>query len=141
MLVPCGPIGPPAPVNSGLMPQRFLPSTNMAFKTSSAFERPPREVGLAHGFARLGPAAPAAFHRSIVGLGLSVWRGLYPCTSRGALPSLTGAAACGSPSPNVQNCFYVSFTAKASFNLAGITGRSRGRLYLPNICHSQMGAP
>jgi len=89
--------------------------------TIPALQRCPRaEVGVPR-FEHLASAAFFAFHRLIVGLGLSVWRGLILSTARGTLASLTGAAASASPSVSIQHVLRNPFTAKASFMLAGIT--------------------
>jgi len=86
-------------------------------------------------------AAFFAFHRLINGLGLSVWRGLILSIARGPLAPFTGAAASASPSASAQQGLRMPFPAKSSFNIAGITGRSRGRRYSASLCLRQAGAP
>jgi hypothetical protein len=81
-------------------------------------------------FERMASAASFACHRLIVGLGLSVWRGLMLSTARGTVAPLTGAAASASPSMSVQQGLRGPFTAKSSFSLAGITVGSTRTLIL-----------
>jgi hypothetical protein len=89
--------------------------------TIPALQRCPRaEVGVPR-FERLASAASFTFHRLIVGLGLSVWRGLILSTARGTLAPFTGAAASASPPVGVQFGMHSPFTALPSFKLAGIT--------------------
>jgi hypothetical protein len=113
------------------MPQRFWPSTSLPVMTIPALQRCPRAEGGVPRFERLLSAASFAFHRLIVGLGLSVWRGLVLSTARGTLLApFTGAAASASPSLGVQQGMRASLTAKASFILAGITVGSTRTLIL-----------
>jgi hypothetical protein len=98
--------------------------------TIPALQRCPRaEVGVPR-FEHLASAASFAFHRLIVGLGLSVWRGLILSTARGTLASFTGAAASASPSVRAEQGSRGPFTAKSSFTLAGITVGSTRTLIL-----------
>ncbi len=128
--------GAPAPLNSGVMPQCFLPSTKLANMASSALSPCRREVGFMPTLARRVSAVSFAFHRQTFGLRLSHDHGLCPGTSRRTVPSFTGTVASASPSPSTPNAPGFSLTSLASFKLAGITGRSSGRQYRPWLRHS-----
>ena len=91
---------------------------------------------------RLFPAVSFAFRRLIAGLAQSHDHGLFPGTSRRALPSLHSAVASASPSPSAPNAPGFALTSLASFTLAGITGRSRGRQLTPwLLATAKRGAP
>ena len=96
----------------------------MALTTSRAFSRRRREVLIMRKSVRINPAVSFAFNGQTVGLAQSHDHGLFPGTSRRALPSLYSAVASASPSPSAPTCPGLAFTYQAPLNLAGITRRS-----------------
>ena len=130
----------PVRLTSGVMPQRFLHSTNSGSSSFSAFQPCRREVRLMQKPACIAPAVSFAFNRQVVGQDQLHDHGLHPRTSRRTVPSFTGAVASASPSASAPTCPGVSFTNQAPLSLAGITSRCSRRPITGSLRHRLMGA-